>query len=132
MMEITPSRTKYSAKKAPAREYFRLIFQLLNNTTLEMCHDSWLDSFWRNPNHNLSNLLEKISILAPNMLSLEVKCIHRTWLPSPFIRVKEPMVKLRALRIFDWVWSDNDLDLMTRMVPNLEELEDVSYLAIAF
>jgi hypothetical protein len=103
--------------------WHRLILLLLNDKTIELIYEDKPSEFWSYSRFSLQNLLERISVLAPNLEALTLTYVNDRSFPSPFSQVKQPLMNLRALIIYKWLWSDHDLDLMTRNVPNLDELE---------
>jgi hypothetical protein len=101
----------------------QLIFSLLNDKTNGVVLSSFDAVFDEEPDDFLADILHKISILAPNLRSLCVSYVeNEESIPSPFSLVKEPLANLCILSVSNWLWSDNDLDLMTSLTPNLENL----------
>jgi hypothetical protein len=102
-------------------DHFNLMYSLLNDKTVEVYLGS--RNFWKHSNYLKSDLLGKIAKQASNLEKLAIDYEYGKKFPSPFSKVKEPMHNLRTLDVYDWLWSDCDLELMTSMVPNLEELQ---------
>jgi hypothetical protein len=103
----------------------QLIISLLNTKTKEIKFENDdYPGYWDIDNDNccLATFVKTISTLAPNLETLLVYNLNNEQIISPFALVTKPLEKLKTLKFNCWRWSDPDLNLLTPMVPNLEEL----------
>jgi hypothetical protein len=126
-LEVVIHRFKADEFNASTEDCHQLIHHLLNEKTTEVRFSlSTAEDFWTDYNDRLEIMFEKLSVKAPNLEEFSASGIFDgSHFPSPFISVKNPFEKLHFLD-FGYgkirLWSDSDLDLLTRMAPNLVTL----------
>jgi hypothetical protein len=123
-LEVVINRFKAKELNATTEDCHQLIHHLLNAKTTKVRFTlSGSQDFWTDYNDRLEIMLEKLSVKAPNLEEFSIcGSFDGVHFPSPFISVKNPFEKLHFLD-FGYgktrLWSDSDLDLLTRMAPNL-------------
>jgi len=103
-------------------DFHKLVFCLLNDQTKEINLDSTTNKHWSDYYDRFEIMMEKISKCATNLEKLYINCVYGELYPPPLVNVTRPMLHLQSFSCHDWLWSDQDLEMLAQMMPNLVEL----------
>jgi hypothetical protein len=103
-------------------DFYQIISKLLGAETYHLDLNLKLYYEWCCQSDLLQTFLGRLCSTAPNLQSLDIFHQSLRCEPSPFLRISEPFCSLKSLKFYSWNWTDEDLELMVPLMPNVERL----------
>jgi hypothetical protein len=119
---VLKSRQGESYIMLKAEDCHEIIIHLLNNSMKNFNLELHYPSLWSGRNDRLVKMMQRLSERAPNLEKLCIQTFYEETHASLFASVVKPMLRLQKLHLTDWKWTDNELNLLPSIVPNLNDL----------
>jgi hypothetical protein len=131
---IVPALLNRSLHASDVEDLHQLLYQLFNDETTKIVLKFPREDFWYGARNRVKPMLEQISANAPNLQELEIsryekqrvdmisydRRVHPT---LPFGDINRPWTSLENFKLHYWNCSDQDLALLTKIIPNVVRLE---------